>query len=183
MPRPGSPRSSSAPRRTAAASITSSRARRRCSPRCSTSTSRRCGRSCSTRSTQAPAIPSIASLRSSTSTGRSCWRPVSATPARSDASRSRSSRRWSESTRASLRTSPAGPPRILENLEAARARFPPRCDLRRLSVFVLTVMEGAVMQARSFKSIAPFDDSVRELREYLELLQRQPRSRRPRKHR
>jgi hypothetical protein len=44
-------------------------------------------------------------------------------------------------------------------------------------VFVLTVMEGAVMQARSFKSIAPFDDSVAALREYLDVLQRLPRAR------
>ena len=69
---------------------------------------------------------------------------------------------------------------VQENLEAARDRFPPRCDLRRLSVFVLTVMEGAVMQSRSFKSIAPFDDSVATLREYFDALQRQPRSRVPR---
>ncbi len=69
---------------------------------------------------------------------------------------------------------------IHENLEAARDRFPRRCDLRRLSVFVLTVMEGAVMQARSFKSVTPFDDSVAALREYFEVLQRQPRSRRSR---
>jgi hypothetical protein len=41
-------------------------------------------------------------------------------------------------------------------------------------------MEGAVMQSRSFKSIAPFDDSVAALREYFEVLQRQPSSRGPR---
>jgi AcrR family transcriptional regulator len=69
---------------------------------------------------------------------------------------------------------------IHENLEAARDRFPRGCDLRRLSVFVLTVMEGAVMQARSFKSVTPFDDSVAALREYFEVLERQPRSRRSR---
>ena len=69
---------------------------------------------------------------------------------------------------------------IHENLEAARDRFPRECDLRRLSVFVLTVMEGAVMQARSFKSVTPFDDSVAALHEYFEVLQRQPRSRRSR---
>ena len=66
---------------------------------------------------------------------------------------------------------------VQENLEAARDRFPPKCDLRRLSVFVLTVMEGAVMQSRSFKSITPFDDSVAALREYFDALQRQPSSR------
>ncbi|MFP3944755.1 MAG: TetR/AcrR family transcriptional regulator [Alphaproteobacteria bacterium] len=39
-----------------------------------------------------------------------------------------------------------------------------------LATLTLTVMEGAVMQARAARSIAPFDASVRELRRYLELL-------------
>lgn len=41
-----------------------------------------------------------------------------------------------------------------------------------LATFTLTVMEGAVMQARTAKSIAPFDASVREFRRYLEMLRR-----------
>ena len=67
---------------------------------------------------------------------------------------------------------------VHENLEAARDRFPRGYDLRRLSVFVLTVMEGAVMQARAYKSIAPFDASVAMLREHFVLLQQQAQSRR-----
>jgi TetR/AcrR family transcriptional regulator, transcriptional repressor for nem operon len=63
---------------------------------------------------------------------------------------------WSEAVRA--------------NLEAARDRFPGGYDLHRLSVFVLTVMEGAVMQARAHKSIEPFDASVAMLREHFSLL-------------
>ncbi|MEZ4425644.1 MAG: TetR/AcrR family transcriptional regulator [Gemmatimonadota bacterium] len=39
-----------------------------------------------------------------------------------------------------------------------------------LATFVLTVMEGAVMQARASRSIAPFDASVRHLRAYLDHL-------------
>jgi TetR/AcrR family transcriptional repressor of nem operon len=49
-------------------------------------------------------------------------------------------------------------------------RFPPSTDLGQLAQFVLTVMEGGVMQARAHRSIAPFDASVRHLREYLNLL-------------
>lgn len=39
-----------------------------------------------------------------------------------------------------------------------------------LATFTLTVMEGAVMQARIAKSIVPFDASVREFRRYLDSL-------------
>jgi AcrR family transcriptional regulator len=70
---------------------------------------------------------------------------------------------WSEAVRA--------------NLEAARHRFPRGYDLRRLSVFVLTVMEGAVMQARAHKSIEPFDASVAMLREHFALLQSKAKAR------
>jgi len=61
---------------------------------------------------------------------------------------------------------------VRRNLEAARDRFPPGYDLHRLSVFVLTVMEGAVMQARAHKSIEPFDASIEMLREHFEMLNR-----------
>lgn len=44
-------------------------------------------------------------------------------------------------------------------------------DLEALSGFVLTVMEGGVMQARIAKSIAPFDDAVGQLKRYLRLLE------------
>lgn len=67
---------------------------------------------------------------------------------------------------------------VQRNLEAARDRFPRGYDLRRLSVFVLTVMEGAVMQARAHKSIAPFDASVEMLREHFALLQQKAKARR-----
>lgn len=41
-------------------------------------------------------------------------------------------------------------------------------DRKSLAAFILTVMEGAVMQARTAKSIEPFDQSVAELRRYVD---------------
>jgi len=41
---------------------------------------------------------------------------------------------------------------------------------RRLSRFVLTVMEGGVMQSRSYRSVEPFDLAVEELRQYFQML-------------
>jgi TetR/AcrR family transcriptional repressor of nem operon len=55
-------------------------------------------------------------------------------------------------------------------LEAARDRLPPHCDLDALSTFVLTVMEGGVMQARSFRRMEPFDRSAAQLRNYFQYL-------------
>lgn len=49
-------------------------------------------------------------------------------------------------------------------------RLPPDADPTRLATFVLTVMEGAVMQARAHHNLEPFDDSVAILRDYLERL-------------
>ncbi|MEO8679197.1 MAG: TetR/AcrR family transcriptional regulator [Vicinamibacterales bacterium] len=44
------------------------------------------------------------------------------------------------------------------------------------AIFVLTVMEGAVMQARAHRSIAPFDACVRQLRIHLDALKKAPPS-------
>jgi len=55
-------------------------------------------------------------------------------------------------------------------LEAARDRLPPGCDLDALAAFVLTVMEGGVMQARSYRSMEPFDQSAAQLRSYFQYL-------------
>jgi AcrR family transcriptional regulator len=56
-------------------------------------------------------------------------------------------------------------------LEAAGDRLPDHVDRDALSRFVLTTMEGAVMQARAAGSIRPFDTAVGQLREHLELLE------------
>jgi AcrR family transcriptional regulator len=58
-------------------------------------------------------------------------------------------------------------------LEEAGSRLPAGLDRKQLAQFVLTVMEGAVMQARAHGSIEPFDASVSQLRSYLEMLHAQ----------
>jgi TetR/AcrR family transcriptional regulator, transcriptional repressor for nem operon len=55
-------------------------------------------------------------------------------------------------------------------LEAARDRLPPACDRDALATFVLTVMEGGVMQARSYRRMEPFDQSAAQLRNYFQYL-------------
>ena len=42
-----------------------------------------------------------------------------------------------------------------------RDRFPAGTDLRALAELALNVMEGGVMQARTFRDIAPFDRASR----------------------
>jgi TetR/AcrR family transcriptional repressor of nem operon len=49
---------------------------------------------------------------------------------------------------------------ILSCLDLAADRLPPGLDRRALSRFVLSVMEGAVMQARTHRDLACFDDSI-----------------------
>jgi TetR/AcrR family transcriptional repressor of nem operon len=66
----------------------------------------------------------------------------------------------------------------VEEAQAA-GRLAASLDAARLATFVLTVMEGAVMQARSARSVEPFDDSVAQLRDYVRRLEaagRDPRS-------
>jgi len=55
-------------------------------------------------------------------------------------------------------------------LDDAAHRLPPGLDREQLAQFVLTVMEGGVMQARAHASIEPFDASVGQLRNYFEFL-------------
>jgi|SRR5215471_7101053 len=55
-------------------------------------------------------------------------------------------------------------------LEDAKERLPESTDLKTLSKFVLTVMEGGVMQARAHRAIEPFDASLAHLRDYFQLL-------------
>jgi TetR/AcrR family transcriptional repressor of nem operon len=59
---------------------------------------------------------------------------------------------------------------IRQCLEEAAGRLPRNLDSERLATFVLTVMEGAVMQARAHHSLEPFDASVEELRSYFNRL-------------
>jgi TetR/AcrR family transcriptional regulator, transcriptional repressor for nem operon len=55
---------------------------------------------------------------------------------------------------------------IEECLAAAADRLPADADREALAQFVLTTMEGGVMQARTYRSLAPFDASVGQLRNY-----------------
>ena len=53
-------------------------------------------------------------------------------------------------------------------LEQASGRLPQNADLRAIAEFVLTVMEGAVMQARTHRDVAFFDRAIAELRRYFD---------------
>jgi TetR/AcrR family transcriptional repressor of nem operon len=65
--------------------------------------------------------------------------------------------------------------RAVEGCVAAAAdRLPRSTDRRALAEFVLTTMEGAVMQARTHRDIACFDRSVAQLRNYFDLLEGRP---------
>jgi AcrR family transcriptional regulator len=55
-------------------------------------------------------------------------------------------------------------------LNDAGDRLPPDVDRRRLARFVLTVMEGGLMQSRAAGHLQPFDDSVDVLRDYFRRL-------------
>jgi AcrR family transcriptional regulator len=59
-------------------------------------------------------------------------------------------------------------------LEEAFDRVEPRVDCAQLSSFVLAVMEGAVMQARAYRCIEPFDDAISVLRQHVEGLLMKP---------
>lgn len=53
-------------------------------------------------------------------------------------------------------------------LDEAGERLPADVNRDELAQFVLTVMEGGIMQARAAVSLAPFDASVRQLRRYFD---------------
>ena len=59
---------------------------------------------------------------------------------------------------------------IRECLDAAGDRLPAGTDRAALAEFVLTVMEGAVMQARTHRDVAFFDRAVAQLRSYFDVL-------------
>ena len=55
-------------------------------------------------------------------------------------------------------------------LDAAAGRLPAEADREALALFVLTTMEGAVMLARTYRTIEPYDNAVTLLRDYFERL-------------
>jgi TetR/AcrR family transcriptional regulator, transcriptional repressor for nem operon len=61
---------------------------------------------------------------------------------------------------------------VSQCLKEAEDRLPPGTEVNQLARFVLTVMEGGLMQSRSQRDIGPYDDSVSQLKTYFQLLQR-----------
>ena len=55
-------------------------------------------------------------------------------------------------------------------LDEAGDRLPRDLDRRRLAEFTLTVMEGAIMQARTYRDIESFDRNIAVLREHFDML-------------
>jgi AcrR family transcriptional regulator len=61
--------------------------------------------------------------------------------------------------------------RVETCLNDAGDRLPKTLDRRALAHFVLTTMEGAVMQARTYRTLDSFDASIGQLRSYFNALQ------------
>jgi AcrR family transcriptional regulator len=59
---------------------------------------------------------------------------------------------------------------VEESLREAAERFPPSTDIRALAELALNVMEGGVMQARTFRDIGHFDRAVAQLRQHFDAL-------------
>lgn len=55
-------------------------------------------------------------------------------------------------------------------LDAVADRLPAMTDRAQLAMFVLTVLEGGIMQARAAQSPEPYDASVAQLRHHFDLL-------------
>jgi len=53
----------------------------------------------------------------------------------------------------------------------AAARLPPDIDRHALSIFTLTIMEGAVMQARTHRNLLAYDASIAMLRDHVARLE------------
>jgi TetR/AcrR family transcriptional repressor of nem operon len=57
-------------------------------------------------------------------------------------------------------------------LTDAGKRLPPKTDKKALAQFVLTAMEGGVMQSRTHRDVAYFDRAVKQLRAHFDLLEK-----------
>lgn len=62
-------------------------------------------------------------------------------------------------------------------LDEAGDRLPADLDRAELADFILTVMEGGIVQARAAGSLTPFDRSVSQLRSYVDRLVREAKER------
>lgn len=68
---------------------------------------------------------------------------------------------------------------ILRCLDAAGDRLPADLDRQALAEFVLTTMEGGVMQARTHRDVGYFDRGVSALRDHFDMLLARAARRRP----
>jgi TetR/AcrR family transcriptional regulator, transcriptional repressor for nem operon len=59
---------------------------------------------------------------------------------------------------------------IEQCLADAAGRLPEELDKEQLALFVLTTMEGAVLLARAYRNIEPYDAAVTQLRDYFDRL-------------
>src|SRR3954471_9543504 len=59
---------------------------------------------------------------------------------------------------------------VERQLRSVADRFPQHTDFHALAELVLNVMEGGVMQSRTFRDIGPFDRAIGQLREHLAAL-------------
>lgn len=66
--------------------------------------------------------------------------------------------------------------RVETCLNEAGPRLPKNLDRRALAHFVLTTMEGAVMQSRTYRTIDKFDSSISQLRQYFDMLMSENRT-------
>jgi TetR/AcrR family transcriptional repressor of nem operon len=64
-------------------------------------------------------------------------------------------------------------------LDAAGSRLPRSVNTEQLATFVLTTMEGGVMQARTHRSLSAFDASVASLHDYFDRLEATAREESP----
>lgn len=63
---------------------------------------------------------------------------------------------------------------VRDCLDAVADRLPSGTDTARLAAFVLTTMEGGIMQSVVRGSIEPFDEAIAELRTYIDCLVQLP---------
>jgi TetR/AcrR family transcriptional repressor of nem operon len=61
-------------------------------------------------------------------------------------------------------------------LDSAGAALPRDVDRKALAEFVLTTMEGGVMQARTYRDVGYFDRAVAQLRSYFDRLEREAKA-------
>jgi TetR/AcrR family transcriptional regulator, transcriptional repressor for nem operon len=66
---------------------------------------------------------------------------------------------------------------VEEQLRAAPERFPEDTNFSGLAELALSVMEGGVMQARTFRDVAHFDRAIAQFRAHVEALIERARTR------